>query len=404
MQSFDLVVVGGSIVGLSIAIGMAKSGKKIAVVDCAESPQPVTEQYELRVSALNLASLHWLSELGIDEAIEQRNGTFTAMQVWQADAPGELNVTASEHGQSCLGRIVENSLLQHALFQQAQQHDNISLLYQTQITDFGQDDRQAWLQTDRGLLSALLMIGADGAESALRNMANIPLTFRDYNHTATVATIRTELPHDNCARQVFTDRGILAFLPLPEPNLCSIVWSTSPTFARALKSLDTKQFNAKLGAAFNMQLGLCERESALAQFPLRMRYARRFVKDRVVLAGDAAHTIHPLAGQGLNLGLADAASLVECLLNQLDAGLPLADKPQLRRYERWRKGEAIAMITAMEGIKQVFSPDLIPVKWLRGAGMQAADKATLIKDPFVRRAMGIEGELPQGMKKPAWTL
>lgn len=404
MQSFDLVVVGGSIVGLSIAIGMAKSGKKIAVVDCAEAPQPVTEQYELRVSALNLASLHWLSELGIDEAIEQRNGTFTAMQVWQADAPGELNVTASEHGQSCLGRIVENSLLQHALFQQAQQHDNISLLYQTQITDFGQDDRQAWLQTDRGLLSALLMIGADGAESALRNMANIPLTFRDYNHTATVATIRTELPHDNCARQVFTDRGILAFLPLPEPNLCSIVWSTSPTFAQALKSLDTKQFNAKLGAAFNMQLGLCERESALAQFPLRMRYARRFVKDRVVLAGDAAHTIHPLAGQGLNLGLADAASLVECLLNQLDAGLPLADKPQLRRYERWRKGEAIAMITAMEGIKQVFSPDLIPVKWLRGAGMQAADKATLIKDPFVRRAMGIEGELPQGMKKPAWTL
>jgi len=404
MQSFDLVIVGGSMVGLSIALGMANSGNKIAVLDRAAAPQPMGDSYDLRVSALNMASLHWLRSLGVAPAINHRSGIFSTMQVWQADAPGELNVDASSQGQSNLGRIVENGLLQHALYEQAEQHANITLCYQTQISDFGQDERQAWLQTDRGLFSAQLLVGADGAESQLRKMANIPLTFRDYEHTATVATIRTELPHQNCARQIFSDSGILAFLPLPEPDLCSIVWSAPPTLAQQLESLSDEAFNRKLSVAFDMRLGLCKRESAIAQFPLRMRYARSFVKNRVVLAGDAAHTIHPLAGQGLNLGLADAASLVESLLTSIDAGQELADKHQLRRYERWRKGEAVAMIAAMEGVKQLFQPELVPFKWLRGVGMQLADKMTPLKTLAVRRAMGLEGELPQAMQTAEWQL
>lgn len=404
MQSFDLVIVGGSMVGLAVALGMAESGKKIAVVDHAPPPQTLGSEYELRVSALNLASLHWLESLGIGAEIKQRNGMFSRMQVWQADAPGELNVDAASQGQSLLGRIVENRLLQQALFARAQQQANISLCYNTQIVDFGQDERQAWLQTDHGLLCGQLLVGADGAESQLRQSAHIPLTFRDYAHTATVATIRTQQPHGDCARQIFTDKGILAFLPLPEPDLCSIVWSAAPTVAQELKSLDEQAFNRRLSATFQMRLGLCQRQSELQQFPLRMRYARSFVKQRLVLAGDAAHTIHPLAGQGLNLGLADAACLVECLLANLKAGRELADRHQLRRYERWRKGEALAMISAMGCIKQLFEPDLVAFKWLRGIGMQAADQMTPLKQFFVRRAMGLEGELPQAMQMASWPL
>jgi 2-octaprenylphenol hydroxylase len=228
----------------------------------------------------------------------------------------------------------------------------------------------------------------------VRRQADIPLTSWDYGHHALVATVRCAEPHEAVARQIFTPDGPLAFLPLWQPDLCSIVWSVPATRAEALCACDDEQFNRQLTTAFDGRLGLCKVEGARSAIPLTARYARDFARERLVLVGDAAHTIHPLAGQGVNLGLLDAAALAEQIVHTHRVGGDIGLLANLRSYERWRKSEAARMLAAMEGLKRLFSGANPLKKLVRGVGLCAFDALAPLKQGVIRAAMGLDGELP----------
>ena len=221
------------------------------------------------------------------------------------------------------------------------------------------------------------------------------MTFWDYGHHAIVASIRTELPHNATARQVFLSDGPLAFLPLFEKDLCSIVWSVPPAKAQTLLEGDKIQFERSLTAAFDGKLGMCTLESEPQAFPLRMRYARHFARHRLVLAGDAAHTIHPLAGQGVNLGFLDAAAIIETLSELKAKGKDIGDYANLRPLERWRKADALEMIAAMEGFKRLFEGSNPLKKALRDLGLNLVDNLSPVKTLFMQQAMGNKTRLPE---------
>ncbi|MGF1760153.1 FAD-dependent 2-octaprenylphenol hydroxylase [Photobacterium sagamiensis] len=397
MQSVDVAIIGGGMVGLTLAAALADTELRVAVIE-GQLPDPeLAPLPDLRVSALSRASERILRRTGAWPGIEARRlSPYSKMEVWEQDSFASIQFDAERLAQPNLGYIVENRVIQLALLDRIKQLSNVTLLAPERCKNIAFGESEAWLSMESGKnLTAKLVVGADGANSWVRHQLDIPLTHWDYGHSAIVANIRCDETHDKTARQIFRPQGPLAFLPLAESDLCSIVWSVAPEEAEQLCGLSDEEFNKSLTAAFDHRLGLCQVDGARQAFPLKMRYARDFVRDRVALVGDAAHTIHPLAGQGVNLGLLDAASLAQELkalwLQEQDIG----KKVNLRHYERWRKAEAAKMITAMQTFRDVFDGSNPAKKLVRDLGMLIADKAPGVKDEFMRRALGLSGELPE---------
>lgn len=397
MQSVDIAIVGGGMVGLTLAAALADTELRIAVIE-GKLPEPeLAPLPDIRVSALSRASERILRRVGAWQGIEQRRrAPYHSMRVWEQDSFASIDFDAAKLAQRDLGHIVENRVIQLALLDQIRQQENVTLLAPERCSNVVFGESEAWLSLESGkALTAKLVVGADGANSWLRNHLDIPLTYRDYGHSALVANIRTVDEHGQTARQIFRPEGPLAFLPLSEPDLCSIVWSIDPVKADELVAMPEVEFNKALTAAFDNQLGLCQVEGERQAFPLKMRYAQDFVRERVALVGDAAHTIHPLAGQGVNLGLLDAASLAQEIkqlwLDNQDIGL----KRNLRSYERWRKAEAAKMIAAMQGFKELFAGQNPAKKLFRDIGMTMANHLPGVKDEFMRKALGLTGHLPE---------
>jgi len=397
MRSVDVAIIGGGMVGLTVAAALEKSGLRIAII---ESQLPETELADLpdiRVSAISRASENILDNVGAWQGIKSRRAApYTSMKVWEQDSFAHIDFDADQIAQRNLGHIVENRVIQLSLLDTISKQDNVTLLAPERCSNIMFGESEAWLTLESGkAITAKLVVGADGANSWLRNQVDIPLTHWDYGHSALVANIRTVENHNQTARQIFRPEGPLAFLPLGEENLSSIVWSLDPLNAENLVSMPEEDFNKQLTAAFDNQLGLCKIEGARQAFPLKMRYAKDFVKERVVLVGDAAHTIHPLAGQGVNLGLADAAALAETIIELHQEGKDIGSKVNLRSFERWRKAEAAQMIASMQGFKELFS-GVNPIKKLvRGIGMSLTNELTPVKDECLKRALGVSGRLPK---------
>lgn len=396
MQTVDVVIVGGGMVGLGLAAALKGSALKVAVVE-GQLPAPeLGEAPDNRVSALSLASQRILQGVGAWDGIAARRlQGYEKMQVWEQDSFGHIDFDAASLRQSALGHIVENRVIQLALLDALKGANNIQLLTPARAQSLQVGEAGAvLLLEDGGALSAKLVVAADGAHSWVRRQADIPLTSWDYGHHALVATVRCAEPHEAVARQIFTPEGPLAFLPLWQPDLCSIVWSVPAARAEALCGCDDEQFNRQLTAAFDGRLGLCKVEGARGAIPLTARYARDFARERLVLVGDAAHTIHPLAGQGVNLGLLDAAALAEQILHNHRAGADIGLLANLRGVERWRKSEAARMLAAMEGLKRLFGGSNPLKKLVRGVGLRAVDGLGPLKQRVIRAAMGLDGELP----------
>ncbi|PHS87125.1 oxidoreductase [Aeromonas dhakensis] len=400
MQNVDVVIVGGGMVGLGLAAALKGSALKVAVVE-GQLPEPALDEVpDNRVSALSLASRRILQQVGAWRGIEARRlQPYGQMEVWEQDSFGRIAFDAASLRQPELGHIVENRVIQLALLEaildDSKGANNIQLLSPARASSLQSGEAGSLLLLEDGrALSAKLVVAADGAHSWVRRQADIPLTSWDYGHHALVATVRCAEPHEAVARQIFTPEGPLAFLPLWQPDLCSIVWSLPAARAEALCQCDDEQFNRQLTTVFDGRLGLCQVEGARSAIPLTARYARDFARERLVLVGDAAHTIHPLAGQGVNLGLLDAAALAEQILRNQAAGKDIGLLANLRGYERWRKSEAASMLAAMEGLKRLFAGANPLKKLVRGAGLCAFDLLTPLKQSVIRAAMGLEGELP----------
>jgi 2-octaprenylphenol hydroxylase len=402
IKHVDVVIVGAGIVGQTLALALAKTELSILMID-AQSELNITpdQPHSPRVSAISAASQAQFEALGAWSHIE-RMQAYTHMQVWEQDGFGKIDFDHEDIGLKTLGHIIENDQLIAALYSRAQAHSNIEYLLGNKISQLNYADAQAsehsdqhyQIQLDSGaMITAKLLVGADGANSYVRNTLGFKHTFWDYDHTAIVANIRTELPHHLCARQVFTPYGPLAFLPLGDASesdtqLCSIVWSQTTEQAETLIAMDESQFCKALAVAIDMQLGRCELVTERFNYPLRMRYARQWVDDSVALVGDAAHTIHPLAGQGANLGIADAIALADNIQRSIAAGKVFYSKAQLRKYERQRKAEAQKVIATMEGFKRLFDGNDPIKKLIRNLGLSAADKLNPVKQFFIQQAEG----------------
>ncbi|WP_313106403.1 FAD-dependent 2-octaprenylphenol hydroxylase [Pseudescherichia vulneris] len=400
MQNVDVAIVGGGMVGLAVACGLQGSGLRVAVLE-QNPPQPLPESAPpaLRVSAINAASEKLLTRLGVwSSIVANRASCYHGMEVWDKDSFGRIAFDDRSMGYSHLGHIIENDVIHQALWQKAQQCQDVTLMAPAGIQQVAWGENEAFLTLkDGGMLTARLVIGADGANSWLREKADIALTSWDYRHHALVATIRTDEPHEAVARQVFHGDGILAFLPLSDPHLCSIVWSLPPLEAARMQEATEETFNQALDMAFDNRLGLCHVESERLVFPLTGRYARQFAAHRLALVGDAAHTIHPLAGQGVNLGFMDAAELVNELKRLHGAGKDIGQHLYLRRYERSRKHSAGVMLASMQGFRELFAGTHPAKKLLRDLGLKLADTLPGVKPQLIRQAMGLN-DLPEWLR------
>jgi 2-polyprenylphenol 6-hydroxylase len=392
MQTVDLAVVGAGAVGMTFAAAMRDKGFKIGIIDSKAQPCPSTQAaYDSRVFALTRASERIFESVGAWEFFE-RNSPFQSMEVWEND--GHIQFFCDELGEPNLGYITELWVILRALAQTLQTSSDIQFFTDSKIVNLKLQQNQYLITLENGEeLTAKLVVGADGANSKVRELAGISLNSKEYNHHALVATVQTELPHQMTARQRFLGSSILAFLPLSESNNCSIVWSVPPTYAEELLNLSVEEFNKILSSSFAHKLGEVSLMSERFSFPLIKRHAMQYVKPHLALMGDAAHTIHPLAGQGMNLGLLDAASLAELLLQNRNR--PLGDFQTLRKYERWRKTETTTMMTAMGIFKDLFGNEFLPLKTVRNWGLNLSNQNAFFKRSVMSHAMGLSGHLPK---------
>lgn len=389
MHQVDIAIVGGGMVGLLLANALKDAGITVAVISDTAIQTPLSAQPELRVSAINAVNAKALDSLGVWQHLPaQRLGPYKKMQVWDKDSFGHIGFDCEEVNAPQLGHIVENQALVNALATQLQTCSHAQYIEgRIEKILWGQQQTMLMLQNDQ-VVACKLVVGADGANSYIRRQANFALTFKDYDHTAIVATIRTQEPHDQVARQIFTPSGPLALLPLADPHLCSIVWSQDNDKIDDLMAMPDEAFAHALTATSQSVLGVITLESGRKSFPLIMRYAREWVKDGVVILGDAAHTIHPLAGQGANLGMQDALALAEHLCAMHKDNKPYWQKRYLRPYERARKTEALKMIAAMDGFKTLFAGQHPLKKLIRGVGLVATDTLPGLKQRWITQAMG----------------
>lgn len=392
----DLVIVGGGLVGCALACALAETGLKIAMVEA--KPLPATDKsedaYDYRVSALTHASRSLLEQVGAWRHVDlSRVAPFRQMHVWDAAGGGDIHFDSADIGEAMLGCIAENDNLQRALLARLAETDAVTWYRPERVRGIQVGSSDIRIQLDTTTLTARLAIGADGTHSPLRGMAGIECARVDYEQRALVATVKTEKPHADTAWQRFLPEGPLAFLPLPEQR-CSIVWSTSHAQADVLLGLDEPRFADELAYAFEAKLGAITWVGERAAFPLTSTHADSYIGERLVLAGDAAHTIHPLAGQGVNLGFLDVGVLAEVLGDALNTSRDIASRRVLRRYERWRKGHNMLMRGAMDGFKWLFENPRPIVQLARGFGLRATDQLMPVKRLIMRNASGLSGELP----------
>ncbi|MCO6441948.1 MAG: UbiH/UbiF/VisC/COQ6 family ubiquinone biosynthesis hydroxylase [Nitrococcus mobilis] len=388
----DVAIQGAGMVGLLLAAALARHGLRVMLLDKEGLPQWQAQQYGQRVCAINLASERLLRVLGVWEAL-QRVSPFRAIRVWDALGGGQIAFDAADLGEPHLGHIVENDLIRSVLHQSVRAARGVQVRIPVCVQRLEPDDEAVTLRLSDGTrVTVALVVGADGARSAIRELLGIPVRLGRYAQKAIVAPIRTEMAHEEIARQWFLPGGPLAFLPLADGR-CSIVWSLPTAEAEARLALDEAAFCRALAHGSAGGLGSVLEVGERGAFPLYRLHAARYCTERAVLVGDAAHVIHPLAGQGVNQGFQDAAVLAKAVIDAQRRGRDIGGRLALRRYERARRGDNLLMEWSMEGFHQLFTRRRSPLVRLRSLGLGMTHRSALAKRFFMRRAIGADASI-----------
>ncbi len=394
-QSYDIIIVGGGMVGATLACSLGDTPLRVAVIE-GRPPKPFKpgQPLDLRVSAISIASRRILEGVGAWNAVaSMRLCPFRRMKVWEMTDGTEFRSRDVQYPE--LGYIVENRLIQLALLDRLNAFDNVDLLCPARPVriDYRPDGSEVELE-DGAVLQARLLVAADGGRSQVRQAAGIGVTAWDYEQSALVLTVETAYGQQDITWQRFTPDGPRAFLPLPGPH-ASLVWYQRPEEVKRLQSLSGGELLAALYEAFPRELGDVVQILDRGSFPLRRQHAQRYIKAGVALIGDAAHTIHPLAGQGVNIGLLDAAALAQVLVKAQRAGDDIGALQVLKEYESMRRRDNLTMMTAMDLFYRVFGTASLPLKLLRNLGLSLAQQLHPARLAVMRYAMGLDGNLPR---------
>lgn len=406
MKRVDVLISGGGMVGLPLGLALAQGGLKTVIVDATPVGQVLDPAFDGRVSALAYASVRMLGALGVwgELALNAQpihEILVTDGQAGKPASPFSLHFDAQEVGAETLGHIAENRHIRAALYRSVDAASNLELIAPATVKSLAVEaGRAVALLADGEEIAASLVIAADGRESPLRGQMGAQIIGWSYPQTGIVATVEHDKPHNGVAYEHFLPSGPFAILPMTG-NRSSLVWTERKELAPALLALDEEGFNAELARRFGSHLGKTRSAGPRWSYPLSFHLARDFVKPRFALAGDCAHGIHPIAGQGLNLGLKDAAALAEVLLDAARLGRDIGALDTLKRYERWRRFDSFALAASTDALNRLFSNDIAPLRHLRDLGLGIVDSIGPARRFFMRHAGGDIGKLPRLMKGEA---
>jgi len=403
MEQVDVIVGGGGMVGLTLAIALAKGGLQVVVCDPLRPETVLDAAFDGRVSALAYSSVRMFQALGLWQGLEPHAQPINDILVTDAGldrpaSPFSLHFDHREVGVP-LGHIAENRHIRAAQF--AGLCDGVRLIAPAALTALENDGGGILATLSNGdSVRARLAVAADGRASPMRDAQGIGVVGWSYPQTGIVATVEHEKPHRGVAYEHFLPSGPFAILPLPGRR-SSLVWTEDTRIAPSLIAMDEDDFNAELHRRFGSHLGAAHAAGPRWSYPLKFHLARAFVRPRFALAGDSAHGIHPIAGQGLNLGLKDSAALAEVVLDAARLGLDIGALDVLRRYERWRRFDAFTLAAATDGLNRLFSNDIVPLRVARDLGMGMVDRIGPLRRFFMRHAGGEIGKLPRLLKGEA---
>ncbi len=404
-KSCDVIIGGGGMVGLTLGLALAQGGLKVVVCDPMPKTAILDAKFDGRVTAIAYAAVRMYQALGVWDRLAPDAQPIEDILVTdgapgRAPSPFSLHFDGSEAG-TPLGHIAENRHIRAALFAAVEKTPNLELISPAALDDLVADTHAINATLSNGeAITARLAVAADGRESAMRERMNIGVVGWSYPQVGIVATVEHEKLHNGVAYEHFLPAGPFAILPMTG-NRSSLVWTERETLAPRMMKLPDAEFDAEIAQRFGAHLGKTKATGPRWSYPLKFHLARAYVKPRFALAGDAAHGIHPIAGQGLNLGLKDAAALAEIILDAARLGLDFGQLDILQRYERWRRFDSFTLAAATDALTRLFSNDIAPLRFVRDLGMGIVDQIGPARRFFMRHAGGDIGKLPRLMKGEA---
>ncbi|HUB85458.1 MAG TPA: FAD-dependent monooxygenase [Rhizomicrobium sp.] len=401
----DVIVGGGGMVGLTLALALAQGGLTVTVCDPVAPKALLDAAFDGRVSALSYSSQRMFEALGVWPLLEKDAQPILDILVTDAPqggtpSPFSLHFDSDEIGRP-MGAIAENRHIRRALFAALEAQENITLIAPAALTGLEEEGGRIIATLSNGeKISASLAVAADGRDSPMRDEMGLAVIGWSYPQMGIVATVEHDRPHNGVAYEHFLPAGPFAILPLPG-NRSSLVWTERDSLAPAMMKLPEDEFNAEISERFGAHLGATKAAGPRWSYPLKFHLARGYVKPRFALCGDSAHGIHPIAGQGLNLGLKDAAALAETALDAARLGMDIGSLDVLRRYERWRRFDAFTLAAATDGLNRLFSNDIAPLRIARDLGLGIVDGIAPLRRFFMRHAGGDIGKLPRLLRGEA---
>jgi 2-octaprenyl-6-methoxyphenol hydroxylase len=394
----DVLIVGGGLVGGPLACALAQAGVSVVVVDAEDPATATLPGFDGRASAVALGPQRVLETAGLWTAIEPFAAPIKQIRVSDGPSPLFLHYDHQALGSDPFGWIVENRAIRRAVLDRLPTLKKARLFAPAQVAELTRDAAGVGAVLGDGTrISAQLAVACDGRRSQVRESAGIGITKWEYGQTAIVCTVAHERPHDDVAQEHFLPSGPFAILPLPG-NRSSVVWTEKAHLVDDIMVQDDRAFLRELRHRFGSFLGDIKVEGDRFAYPLTLQFAKAYTAQRLVLAGDAAHGMHPVAGQGMNMGLRDVAALAEVLVEAKRLGIDLGNGAVLERYARWRRFDNLQMLMLTDAVVRVFSNDVAPVRWARDLGLAAVNRMPELKKFFMRHAMGLVGEVPKMMR------